>query len=122
MGVIVCVLVPLASWLSGPSPGYTMFAGYTDFRLECSVWEGAAAHPVSPTALLPHASGYLGNLLGMGEAGGRARSVDALRAHLPEVAALGCELPRATRVELTLHETDEGGHLRVTRAARACPP
>ncbi|NOU31515.1 MAG: hypothetical protein HOO96_26750 [Polyangiaceae bacterium] len=120
LGVIVCVVVPLGSWLSGPSPGYTMFAGYTDFRLECRVWEGAEARPISPAALLPYASGYLKNLLAMGEAGGRVRSVDALRPHLGDVAALACEVPRATRIELALHETDETGHLRVTRASRAC--
>jgi hypothetical protein len=120
LGVIVCVVVPLGSWLSGPSPGYTMFAGYTDFRIECRVWEGAEARPISPGALLPYASGYLKNLLVMGETGGRARSVDALRAHLADVAGLGCELPRVTRIELALHEADESGHPRVTRASRAC--
>ncbi len=120
LGVIVCVVVPLGSWLSGPSPGYTMFAGYTDFRLECRVWEGAEMRPVSPTALVPYATGYLKNLLVMGEAGGRVRSVDALRTHLADVAALACEMPRATRIELALHETDESGRMRVSRGSHEC--
>lgn len=97
-----------------------MFAGYTDFRLACRVWEGAEVRPVSPAAIVPYASGYLKNLLLMGEAGGRARSVDALRAHLADVAALACEMPRVTRIELALHETDETGRIRVTRSSRAC--
>lgn len=118
----VCVVVPLGSRLFGPSPGYTMFAGYTDFRLELHVFDGDRPRAVSPSALAPHASGYLGALLTLGDRGGRVRSVDALRAHLPDVAGLGCEVLGATRVEVVLDARDDDGDVRHDSAEQRCAP
>ena len=119
---LVCVVVPLGSRFFGPSPGYTMFAGYTDFRMELRVFDGDRPRAVPPSALAPYARGYLAALLTLGDRGGRVRSVGALRAHLADVARLGCDVLGATRVEVVLDERDDAGDVRHDSAEQSCAP
>lgn len=120
--VLFCLVAPLLSRVLGPTAGYTMFAGFTDYTLRIQACTGGVCRPILPSTLAPRAQGYLSVLLSQGDTGARVRSVDALRTRLDPIAALTCGEVHASEIDIDVEEHLDDGEVRRTHASAACPP
>jgi hypothetical protein len=104
--VVVCLLVPGASWLDGSGwLAWTMFSKSATYRLAVVAEnEAGERRHVNPTALAADTRGALRTLLAGAEAWRHAPFGPALRARLPELATLACRVSKASMVRLTLEE------------------
>ena len=107
IGVVVCVAVPLVSWLLDGRGrfAYTMYSSTVTYRLEIA-WldEGGSRHPIDPSEVAGEVSSPAAPFLaGAGDLRTVAQ-IDALRAHLGDVARAACKSRHGPAIEITLHE------------------
>jgi len=107
IAVVVCLVVPLASWLVGGrgSFAYTMYSSTVTYRLEIA-WldDDGSRHPVDPNEVAGEVSSPAAPFLaGAGDLRTVAQ-IDALRAHLADVARAACKGRHGRVIEIALHE------------------
>jgi len=107
IGVVVCVAVPLVSWLVDGRGrfAYTMYASTITYRLEIArLDEGGSRHPIDPSEVAGGVSSPAAPFLaGAGDLRTVAQ-IDALRAHLGDVARAACGGRAGGAIEITLYE------------------
>ncbi len=106
-GVLVCLVVPLASWGLDDRGrlAFTMYASTVTYRLEIARWDsGGVRRALDPAEVAADVSSAAAPfLMGAGEYRTVAQ-IDALRAHLRDVAAAACRSRHGTTIEVTLQE------------------
>jgi hypothetical protein len=122
----LCLVVPLASWaVDGRGRfAFTMYAATITYRVEITQTDAAGQRsPIDPTDVAAEVSSFaVPYLLGM-SVFRTVSQVDALRAHLGDVARAACRGRRASTIEATLVERPaprsseplEGGSGPITR-------
>lgn len=122
VGVIVVVLIPLASWLDGSGQlAWTMFSRTGQYRLELTA-NGKALNPTEVAAFA--APGPTSTALAGAD---HFRHHDIARAtlhrHLADVASLACKLKPGSTIKARLHErvrTD--AEIETTEVTMQCAP
>lgn len=127
-GVLVCVVVPLASWATDGRGrlAFTMYASTVTYRLEVTATDAAGRRRrVDPADLAGEVSSPAAPYL-RGASGFRTvAQIDPLRAHLRDVARAGCRAFTGDVVEVVLRESptplrpgDHGGCTSTSRGTR----
>jgi hypothetical protein len=110
IGVLVCLVVPLASWGVDDHGrlAFTMYAATVTYRLEIARWEaGGVRRSLDPTEVAADVSSVAAPFL-VGAASYRTvAQIDALRAHLRDVASAACRNRYGSIIEVTLQERFE---------------
>ena len=103
VGVVVVLLIPLASWLDGSGQlAWTMFSRTGEYRLELT----ANGKPVNPTEVAAFAAPGPTSSALAGADHFRHHDVAraTLRRHLSDVAHLACKLRPGTTINARLYE------------------
>jgi hypothetical protein len=107
VGVLVCLVVPLASWVVDGRGrfAFTMYASMVTYRLDIDALDdGGLRHALDPGEVAENVSSPAAPFVaGAGEYRTVAQ-IDALRDHLRDVARAACRDRHATTIEITLHE------------------
>ena len=107
VGVLVCLLVPLASWVVDGRGrfAFTMYASMVTYRLDIDALDdGGLRRALDPSAVAVNVSSPAAPFVaGAGEYRTVAQ-IDALRDHLRDVARAACRDRHARTIEITLYE------------------
>jgi hypothetical protein len=102
VAAVVCVALPLVSWLDGGFLAWTMYSGSGSYRLEIvAVSAGGSRRALAPTELARHMGVEERPYLAAADTW-RMIPSRGLRLRLAEVGALACRLRPAEHVEITL--------------------
>ncbi len=106
LGALVCLVLPLGSWLfAGGALAYTMYSATVVYRLEVVAFDAQGRETrVLPGDLVAFTSAFAAPFLHGAEVAREVPQIDALRAHLADVARAGCRRALATRVQVALFE------------------
>jgi len=107
LGLLVCLVVPLASWLFDGRGrfAYTMYASTVTYRLEmASVESSGVRRSIDPSEVAGEVSSPAAPFLGGAGDFRTVAQIDALRAHLADVARAACRVRPASMIEIVLHE------------------
>lgn len=122
-GLVVCLVLPLASWIFGRGDlAYHMYATTLVYRLEVVGFD-ADGRPTSiaPSTLAPYMSADAAPFVGGSERLREVPQIDALRAHLSDVARVACARAGSARVDVILFEGVPGAPTMLRRTShRSC--
>jgi hypothetical protein len=123
---LVCLGLPLGSWIVDGRGrlAFTMYSSTISYRLEMA-WldDGGRRHALPPTAVAENVSfDSAAPFLAGAEVFRTVPQIDALRAHLRDIARAGCAERRAMAVEIVLHERPSEGQASDLGAAAADSP
>jgi hypothetical protein len=108
IGVVVCLVVPLASWVADGHGrlAFTMYASTVDYRLDIAQLDNLGArHAVGLTEVARNVSfDWAAPFLAGAETYRTVPQIDALRDHLRDVARAACRNRSGSIIEIALHE------------------
>ena len=122
VGVLVCLVYPLLSWIvPSVGPAWGMYTSTTVVRLQIvAVDRAGVPHVVPASALASHASPRTGATL-LGAERWKHVFPYHLGAQVGRLAELVCTDARVSRAEVTFEMRDDGSRgARTMRAARRC--
>jgi hypothetical protein len=135
LAVLLCLVVPAASWAIGGRGrfAFTMYATTITYRVEITQVDGAGrCSTIDPTDVAGEVSSFAAPYLVGMSAFRTVSQVDALRAHLGDVARAACRSRRGSTIEVALFERpappssepleSESGPATRTSERVACPP
>jgi hypothetical protein len=133
LGLVVCLVIPMASWaIDGRGRwAFTMYSTTVTYRVDiASLDDQGTRHALAPTAIAGEVSfDSAAPFLAGADDWRTVAQVDALRAHLGDVARAACRVGRGSEVEITLHERaspasalDEEAPVHRTTERVACRP
>jgi hypothetical protein len=124
VGALVCVVLPVATWLErSVGPAWSMYTSSASYRLHIvAIDESGARRTLAPTSLCPKLTPAAGAPIA-GSDHWRHGELPRLRASLPAFARLACDLGHATSLTVTLEErTRPDDAIHTTVATVTCAP
>jgi hypothetical protein len=122
--VVVCVLLPGGSWVTGNGwLAWRMYSGSETYRVTVVAWDASGrGWQVAPTEVAARAGeGGLAIFLSGSERWRRAPVGPALADHVFDLAGVACRCPGAARVRLTVeHRRDLDDEGRAVSVERRC--
>lgn len=107
LGGLVCVALPLASWLVDGRGrlAYNMYASTITYRLEiAAVGRSGDRRAIDPSDVAAEVSSPAAPFLTGADDFRTVAQIDALRAHLADVARASCRIRATFAIEIVLHE------------------